>query len=126
MGRDVVLIEDDEGIREVIELALTGAGYRVHLASNGAEALDIVARTTPQLILLDLKMPILDGREFARRYRRSARPPAPLVLLTAAEDPAAEAASIGADAYLAKPFDLDALLALIDETASRANGRTPP
>ncbi|TMG56969.1 MAG: response regulator [Chloroflexi bacterium] len=119
MQRNVVLIEDDEGIREVIELALTAAGYRVHLASNGAQALDIVAGTSPQLILLDLKMPILDGREFARRYESSTQARAPLVLLTAAQDPAAEAASIGADAYLAKPFDLDALLAMIERMTTQ-------
>jgi DNA-binding response OmpR family regulator len=117
--REVVLIEDDEGIREVIELALSAAGYGVHLAANGADALDIVARTNPQLILLDLKMPVLDGREFARRYRSATTAPAPLVLLTAAEDPAAEAESMGADAYIAKPFDLDALMDLIDAMSSR-------
>jgi DNA-binding response OmpR family regulator len=119
MEREVVLIEDDEGVREVIDLALTTAGFRVHLATNGAEALDIVAQTTPRLILFDLKMPIVDGREFARRYRSSTGARAPLVLLTAAEDPAAEAASIEADGYLAKPFDLDELLQIAERMSSQ-------
>lgn len=120
IGRRVLLAEDDDAIREVIELALTSVGHEVHVATNGADALRLVRDVSPDLILLDLKMPEVDGREFARRYRDSRVGMAPLAVLTAAQDAAAEAGSIGADGYLEKPFDVDALLALVDEMTSRA------
>jgi DNA-binding response OmpR family regulator len=118
-ARRVVLIEDDEGIREVVDLALATAGHEVHLALNGADALTLVERVSPDVILLDLKMPVIDGREFARQYRERGDGRAPLVLLTAAQDAAGAAASIGADGYLEKPFDVEALLAIVEEMTSR-------
>jgi two-component system, chemotaxis family, chemotaxis protein CheY len=85
-------------------------------APDGAAALPRAQEATPGLILLDMRMPVLDGWEFARRYRAGPGPHAPIVCVTAAADAAAAAArgtQIGAVASLSKPFDLDELLALV-------------
>jgi CheY-like chemotaxis protein len=82
-------------------------------AANGALALDLLRQTTPQVILLDTRMPVMDGRAFARAYHEQAMPHAPIIVLTAAADADAIADEIKADAVLQKPFDLDDLLRLV-------------
>jgi CheY-like chemotaxis protein len=114
----VLVIDDDEGIRDFVSLALTDEGYEVEGAANGAAGLAAVEESRPALILLDTRMPVMDGIEFARVYRTRPRPHAPIVLLTAAADAASLAEEITPDAVLAKPFDLDELLALVQHYAS--------
>jgi two-component system, OmpR family, response regulator MtrA len=113
--RTILLIEDDESTREVISLALAGEGYRVVTAPDGAAALDLVPRVHPRLILLDLRLPIIDGREFLEAYRQMPGPYAPVILMTTADDVAEMAQEIGTDGYLAKPFDLGDLLKLVSQ-----------
>ncbi len=72
----------------------------------------------PDLVLLDMRMPIMDGWEFARRYRRGPEPHAPIVVLTAARDAAERAAEIDANGYLGKPFGVEELLTLVGHHAS--------
>jgi DNA-binding response OmpR family regulator len=109
----ILLVEDDESIREFIEMALTDEGFTVETASDGVAGLAAAARVKPRLILLDMRMRGLDGWGFSRAYRQSPGPHAPVVVLTAARDAGASAAEIEADAFLAKPFDLDDLLTLV-------------
>ncbi len=112
-----VLVVDDEGpVRGFLVLALALEGYAVVEAPDGAAALARVHEAAPCLILLDMRMPVMDGWEFARRYRALPGPHAPIVCLTAAAteaDAAARGAQIGAAACLSKPFDLDELLAVV-------------
>ena len=114
----VLVVEDDTAIREFVAEALADEGHRVRLAGHGAAALEAVRSAPPDLILLDMRMPVLDGWEFARRYRAAPGPHAPIVCMTAAADAAARAAAIGADATLAKPFDLVALLSVVEHFAA--------
>ena len=109
----VLVVDDDEGIREVVTTVLSGEGYTVHEARNGAEALALVALELPAVILLDMRMPVLDGWRFAATYRQQHDHEAPLVCMTAATDAAQRAAEIAAEATLAKPFDLEDLLAVV-------------
>jgi CheY-like chemotaxis protein len=111
--RLVLVVDDDEVILESIQLALMDEGYTVVVASNGQEALDRARAHSPSLILLDMKMPVMDGWTFAAAYREQPTPRAPIVVMTAAHDSRARAAEIGADSFLAKPFDLDHLLDLV-------------
>ncbi len=114
-AKPVLVVEDDEALRDIVELALTDAGYRVVTAANGRVALDQVAREMPGLILLDMKMPVMNGWEFVSAFRaRYAQPVPPIVVVTAAEDAAARAAEVQADAHLDKPFALDDLFALVE------------
>jgi DNA-binding response OmpR family regulator len=109
----VLVVDDDESIRQFIEMALRDDGYEVATAPDGAEALLMVRSFAPQLVLLDMRMPTMDGWNFAAAYRGQPEPRAPIIVVTAARDPAEYALEIEADAYLAKPFDLHELRALV-------------
>jgi CheY-like chemotaxis protein len=113
----ILVVEDDEDIRDLVELVLSNAGYEVLAAQNGAAALQVVGTAQPDLILLDMRMPVMDGWEFARQYRARTESHAPIVVLTAARDAAGRAAEIHANGYLGKPFDVDDLLALVSHHA---------
>lgn len=113
-ARRVLVVEDDDSIRDFITLALSDHGYEVTTAADGAVALEKLATFQPDLILLDMRMPAMDGWAFSRLYRASRSPRAPVVVITAARDAGASAAEIQADGFLAKPFELQDLLALVD------------
>lgn len=114
----ILLVDDDESILSTVEILLTDEGYPVMVAANGSEALARAAVQTPCLILLDMKMPVMDGWAFAAAYREHCGPHAPIIVLTAAHDSGARAAEIAAAGYIAKPFDLDKLLDLVRRYAS--------
>jgi CheY-like chemotaxis protein len=106
----VLVVEDDPDLAALEAELLEEHGHRVDVASNGREALAAVERAAPDLILLDMKMPVMSGREFADEYRRAHPSPAPIVVVTAAEDVRRRAAEVGASGWIAKPFDPDALV----------------
>ena len=120
LDRPILVVDDDPAIRELIEQALGDEGYAVLTAEHGAAALQIVASTTPAVILLDMRMPVMDGWTFARQYRAAYQPAAPIVVCTAARDAGDRAAQIGADGTLPKPFKLDDLLDTVERFAGAA------
>lgn len=109
----VLVIDDDPSIREAIRFVLSDEGFEVDEAANGQAALDAIDRRHPDLILLDMKMPVMDGWEFVGRYRARYDRRAQIVVVTAAQDAARRSADAGADDYLSKPFDLDDLVRLV-------------
>jgi len=113
----ILVVDDDEGIRGFVELALDSEGYMVSTAPNGAVALEVAGHEQPDLILLDMRMPIMDGWAFTRAYRSRPGPHAPIVVITAARDAGERAAEVQADDYLGKPFDLDDLLDIVGRYA---------
>jgi two-component system chemotaxis response regulator CheY len=116
----VLVVDDDKGIREFVRTVLSDEGYDVAEATDGQQALDRVAQRRPDVILLDMRMPVMDGWEFARTYREQPGPHAPIVIVTAALDVAKDAKEIGADGFLAKPFQLDDLLQLVQQHSAPA------
>lgn len=116
----VLVVDDDRGIREFVRTVLADEGYAVTEATDGQEALERVEAQRPDVILLDMRMPVMDGWEFARTYRQRPGPHAPIVIVTAALDVAKDAKEIGADGFLAKPFQLDDLLDLVQRHAGQA------
>jgi two-component system, chemotaxis family, chemotaxis protein CheY len=116
----ILIVEDDDGIRDLVDIVLSSAGYEVLTASDGAAALQVVGTVHPDLVLLDMRMPVMDGWEFARQYRAGPEPHAPIVVLTAARDAAVRAAEISANAYLGKPFEVAELLTLVGRLAHPA------
>jgi two-component system, chemotaxis family, chemotaxis protein CheY len=111
--RRILVVDDDEVILAAVAGILVQEGFNVDTATNGSEALDCVERTHPDCVLLDMRMPILDGWAFARILRErdiDLR----IVVMTAAHDARTWAEEIGAKAYLAKPFDLDDLIAIVE------------
>jgi two-component system chemotaxis response regulator CheY len=106
---DVLVADDDPAIRAIVTEILELEGYAVETATNGREALAVLEQAQPWLLLLDMRMPILDGwgvaREIAARQLN-----VKVLVMTATQDAQAWAAEIQADGYLAKPFDLRHLL----------------
>jgi len=113
----VLVVDDDATIVSFVEMALGDAGHEVRTAANGAIALAIAETQVPDLILLDMRMPVMDGWEFASRYGARSGPRAPIVVMTAADDAKSRAEQIHAHACLAKPFDLQALYGCVEELA---------
>ena len=113
----VLVVDDDAAIGELVAAALGDEGYDVATAPDGAAALAAAAAFVPDLIVLDLNMPLVDGREFARRYAAAGPPPprAPILVLSAARDAAAWARRLPAAGFLGKPFDLDDLCTRVAE-----------
>jgi CheY-like chemotaxis protein len=116
----VLVVDDDLDILDAICDILEGEGYRVARARHGAEALDRIAEELPDVILLDLMMPVMDGLTFASTLRQRPLPRRiPIVVISADGNPE-KAAALGAHGYLAKPFDIDALLSEIGQVAGAA------
>jgi CheY-like chemotaxis protein len=109
----VLVVDDDPDILDAICDILQAEGYRVERARHGLEALERVAARRPDLILLDLMMPVMDGVAFAQALRdRKMDDGLPIVVISADGNPQ-RAAAVGAQVYLAKPFDIDALLGAV-------------
>jgi two-component system chemotaxis response regulator CheY len=116
----ILVVDDDEVIVGFVAMALKDEGYEVLKAANGAAALALTRVHQPGMILLDMKMPVMDGWAFARAYSEQPKSSAPIVVMTAAADAAQRAADVGAAAFLPKPFELDALLELVERMTGRA------
>jgi CheY-like chemotaxis protein len=105
----VLVVDDDEQIRGLVALALLDEGFEVLTAADGLIALTRLEDYPPDVILLDMHMPEMDGWQFARTYRQRPGPHAPIVVFTAGGQAAVVAHGIGADGFVEKPFDLDTL-----------------
>ena len=110
-----MLVEDDADLRVVEQMALFAAGYRVITAAEGAAALRQLAAERPALILLDMRMPGMNGWQFVKALRIEHGHDIPIVVVTAAEDARARAEEVGADDHLAKPFEVDDLLRMVEK-----------
>ncbi|MCC6177573.1 MAG: response regulator [Chloroflexi bacterium] len=119
--RRVLVVDDDASIQGFLAEALADEGYGVRIAGNGREALSILQEWPPDLILLDLMMPEMDGWAFRAEQRRLNGQAAdvPVIVLSAARDLMARTQDLAAARIFAKPFDLDALLTTIDDFTSQ-------
>ena len=110
----VLVVEDDPGVREVIVATLEDAGYSVQSARDGAEALSLVDSEEPDVITLDLNMPVMDGRSFYQALRDHGHASKVLVV-SGAVNLLDQSSSFQPDAYLRKPFDIDQLVHHVGE-----------
>jgi two-component system KDP operon response regulator KdpE len=125
-SQPLVLVADDEArITKLVAIALREEGFRVITAGGGIEALQKAEEVRPDIILLDIVMPDLDGIEVMRQLRE--RRPVPVILLTAKGSTAdkAKGLDLGADDYLAKPFHPDELTARVRAVLRRSSGAAP-
>lgn len=113
----VLVVDDDALIRDTLATALSDEGYAVRVAPDGQIALETLYEWLPDLIVLDMMMPVMDGPAF-RAAQRGLEPAAniPVIVLSAAHNIHARAAGLGATAVLPKPFDLGILLATVEQT----------
>lgn len=124
---DVLVVDDDAVSRRVAERMLERLGHRPHPATGGAEALAALAARQYDLVLMDCRMPVLDGYEATRRARASEDGRrTPVVAMTAAAMTGEErqAYAAGMDGYLRKPFRMEELRAVVDRWAPSVSGRT--
>ena len=116
----ILVVDDDAPSVKMISFLLREEGYTVLTASNGPAALDIVEREAPDLVILDVMMPHMDGLEVCRRIRRTMQ--VPILILSAKGETADRVVGldVGADDYLSKPFDPTELLARVRAVLRRA------
>lgn len=109
----IVVIDDDPAVRETVTEILAFEGYTVAEAQHGADGLALLEHVNPSLVLLDMRMPVLDGWGFARSLAAQGRT-VPIIVMTAAQDARRWANEISAVGYLAKPFELQELLDAVE------------
>ncbi len=117
----IVVIDDDPKITALLKRALTFEGYIVETANNGTDGLALVRELKPELVILDVMMPVTDGWEVCRRIRATVD--VPVLMLTARDEVAdrVRGLDLGADDYLVKPFALEELLARIRALLRRSS-----
>jgi len=125
MAATVLIVDDDPQIRDVLRIALGQVGFRVTEAADGAAALVQVARDAPDLVVLDIGLPEMDGLEVCRRLRRTSM--VPILFLTAQDDPVDRIVGLelGADDYVTKPFSPRELLARVKAILKRSQPEAP-
>src|SRR5881397_1919894 len=117
-GTRVLVVDDDPSILDTVSAILSNEGYQVEAAGGGEEALALVGAWRPTLVLLDMRMPLMDGWAVARALREAGSK-VPIVVMTAAENAKRWAEEIDAAGHLAKPFELDELLACVEKYGSK-------
>ena len=110
----VLVVDDNDGIRELVRDVLSWAGHETATAPDGLAALEVIERWSPDVIVLDAMMPRMDGPQFARTYLDRPGPHAPIIAFTAASDGPCRAAEMRASSFVGKPFSPDELLRQID------------
>ena len=108
----ILVVEDDPDLRTIVRLQLSSQGYEIHEASNGAEGFQAMQDNTPDCVILDLMMPVMDGFGFLKRVRSVMDlQDIPILILTASEDERNRVRGFQyqADTYMSKPYDLQEL-----------------
>ncbi len=120
----VLVVEDDRSLRDLVVDALRFAGFTVDSAANGADAIESVERRLPSLILLDMRMPVMDGWTFSRELRRRGFGSS-IVVMTAAQSASTWADEAQAAAFLEKPFELGELIATVESVLTEQGYEVP-
>ena len=125
MAISILVVEDDKNIRELLQLYLEKEGYAVTVAADGGQGLDKFRTIKPDLVLLDVMMPVMDGWAVCRAIRAEGQ--TPVIMLTAKSETDDKVAGLksGADDYITKPFEMKEVLARIEAVLRRAD-RTAP
>ena len=124
MSTSILIVDDEPRYLRLMEANLVTEGYRVYKASNGQEAIDIVAQKRPDLVLLDIMMPILDGFQACERIREFSNVPIIVVTARGSEQDRVKGLDLGADDYIVKPFSATELLARVRAVLRRAQTTT--
>lgn len=125
MAKTILIVDDEERLLRLVQAYLEQEGFRILTAKDGHEALASARAEKPDLIVLDLMMPVMDGFEFLRRYRQEAQTPVVLLTARVEETDKVVGLELGADDYVTKPFSPRELLARVRAVLRRA-GMTAP
>ncbi len=121
VGGRILVVDDDDALVDLVQMAFADAGFEVDVARDGRAGLEAHARTNPDLVLLDVMMPEVDGFEVCRRLRATSR--TPVVMLTSRDDEVDKIVGleIGADDYVTKPFSVRELVARVRAVLRRVH-----
>ena len=120
MTKTILTIDDSGSIRQMVSMTLTGAGFKVIEAANGAEGLTQATNNPVHAILTDINMPVMNGMEFLKKFRQTpAGKGVPVVLLTteSSDELKRQAREAGATGWIVKPFKQDQLIAIVKKVA---------
>ncbi|GAA4326375.1 response regulator [Mucilaginibacter gynuensis] len=115
-NKTILICDDDEGILDILELILEETGYRIIPVKNSLQIYETIEKQQPDLILLDLWMPVLSGDQVLRTLRKNPETQSlPVIVISASREGEKIANEAGADFFMAKPFDLDLLVNRVQE-----------
>ncbi len=119
MGRNILVVEDDRNISDLIHMYLVKEGFDVRIAGDGGKAIEEFQKQVPDLILLDIMLPVMDGWAVCARIRESSK--VPIIMLTAKSEvfDRIQGLEMGADDYIVKPFEMKELIARINAVLRR-------
>lgn len=121
MGKNILVVDDEQNIVNIIKYNLKKEGYEVLTAENGQEAVDMFHKSNPDLILLDIMMPVLDGYEVCKKIRENSNVPIIMLTSRAEELDKVLGLELGADDYVTKPFSVRELLARVKANLRRTS-----
>ncbi len=125
MGQKILLIEDEDGIIHLINLYLKNEGFAVVIAKDGADGLALHAREQPDLVILDVMLPAIDGFEVCKRIRAWSKTPILMLTARVSEEDRITGLDLGADDYLAKPFSPRELVSRVRAILRRSTASAP-
>lgn len=117
----ILIVEDDDSIKEIVVRVLASEGYVIHTAANGVQGLEQFYLRLPDLIILDVKMPEMDGWETLERLRQVSDCPVIMLTVFGSTDDIIKGLELGADDYLVKPFGIQELIARVNAVLRRAS-----
>ena len=122
MAKTVLIVEDDRNIADLLRLYLEKEGYQATIAADGTQGIDLYRKLRPDLVLLDVMMPVMDGWSVCKAIRAEAQ--TPIIMLTAKGDTDSKVMGLktGADDYITKPFEMKEVLARIEAVLRRTSG----
>jgi len=125
MAKSILIVEDDHNISELLRLYLEKEGYTAAIANDGGEGVTLFRKLRPDLVLLDLMLPVLDGWGVLRAIRQDSQ--TPVIMLTAKGETTDKVTGLkqGADDYITKPFEMKEVLARVEAVLRRAGEETP-
>ena len=125
METTVLIVEDEKNISDLLELYLKKEGYTVHTAADGGEGLSLFRSLKPDLVLLDLMMPVMDGWSVCKAIRAESQTPVIMLTAKSETDDKVAGLKIGADDYITKPFEMKEVLARIEAVLRRSEPAAP-
>ena len=125
VAKTILVVDDKANVRQLLSEYLAGQGFKVVTATNGREALYAARHETPDVILLDIMMPEMDGYEFLQQYRRERSVPVIIITAREEESDAVLGLELGADDYIVKPFRMRELVARVRAVLRRAEPPDP-
>ena len=126
MNKKALVVEDDKNIAELLRLYLEKDGFEVSIASDGGQGLRLAGEVEPDVILLDIMLPVMEGWQVCKEIRRNSQ--VPIIMLTAKGETFDKVSGLemGADDYVTKPFEVKELIARIHAVMRRADGAAAP